>query len=299
MHEAGGHLSDEQLTGRLELTWTNKHLALLADALGGYEWLPPTDYRIAETRLLRTTGSYGRTSRESKRASDNLVIRGDALNALRSLTQLHEFAGEFVGNVKLAYLDPPFNTQQAFPNYDDALEHSVWLTMIRDRLLQVRALLSNDGSVWVHCDDSEQAYLRVVLDEVMGRDNFVACVIWEKKAGTDSRPGISSVHDYILVFARDKGIWSDRRNPMPFGERQLARYENPDNDPRGVWQSGDMSAQGGHGTKSQFYSITLPSGRIVDPAPGRCWIYTPERYEEVKADNRLWFGKEGNNAPAR
>ena len=115
-----------------------------------------------------------RDGRNGARAKDNLLIRGDALNALTSLCELPEFAREYVGKVKLAYLDPPFNTQQAFEHYDDALEHSVWLTMMRDRLLQIRKLLSPDGSVWVHCDDSEQAYLKVMMDEVFGRDNFVA-----------------------------------------------------------------------------------------------------------------------------
>ena len=159
--------------GRLELTWTNKHLRLLADDDGSYTWVSPSDYRVAEVRLLRDAGVVGITD-APERAADNLLIRGDALNALTSLVQLPEFARHYVGKVKLAYLDPPFNTQQSFLHYDDALEHSVWLTMMRDRLLQIKTLLASDGSIWVHCDDSEQGYLKVMMDEVFGRENFVA-----------------------------------------------------------------------------------------------------------------------------
>src|SRR5215211_4350384 len=159
--------------GRLELTWTNKHLRLLAHEDGSYEWVPPSDYRVAEVRLLDNAATVGDTSAERSRAKDNLLIRGDALNALTSIAELSEFARELVGKVKLAYLDPPFNTQQAFAQYDDALEHSVWLTMMRDRLLQVKKLLSADGSVWVHLDDSEMAYCKAMMDEVFGRENFV------------------------------------------------------------------------------------------------------------------------------
>jgi len=122
--------------GRLELTWTNKHLRLLAHEDGSYEWLDRADYRVAEVRLLHDVAAIGSVGK--RRAADNLLIRGDALHALTSLARLSEFASEYVGKVKLVYLDPPFNTQQAFTHYDDALEHSVWLTMMRDRLMQAR-----------------------------------------------------------------------------------------------------------------------------------------------------------------
>jgi len=123
--------------GRLELTWTNKPERLLAHEDGSYEWVSPSDYRVAEVRLLHDAGTVGEVRSDRSRAKDNLLIRGDALNALTSLTNLPEFEREYVGRVKLAYLDPPFNTQQSFLHYDDALEHSVWLTMMRDRLLLV------------------------------------------------------------------------------------------------------------------------------------------------------------------
>jgi adenine-specific DNA-methyltransferase len=184
----------------LELTWTNKHLRLLAHEDGRYEWVSPSDYRFAEVRLLDDVRTVGEVS--SDRARDNLLIRGDALNGLRSLARLPEFASEYLGKVKLAYLDPPFNTQQSFLQYDDALEHSVWLTMMRDRLAQMRELLAPDGSIWVHCDDSEQAYLKVAMDEIFGRENFVATIVWEKADSPrmDAKR-FSSSHDYIIVHA--------------------------------------------------------------------------------------------------
>src|SRR4030088_330827 len=139
-------MSTEHHRGRLELTWTNKDQCLLVDADGSYTWLSPADYRVAEVRLLHTTGKVGALAVDRKRPRDNLLIRGDALNALTSLARLPEFSREYAGTVKVAYLDPPFNTQQSFLHYDDALEHSVWLTMMRDRLAQVRALLAPAGS---------------------------------------------------------------------------------------------------------------------------------------------------------
>src|ERR1700730_943119 len=155
-------------------------MRLLAAEDGSYEWVPPSDYRVAEVRLLHSVTSVGEVGPDRLRAVDNLPIRGDALNALISLARLPEFAREYLGKVKLAYLDPPFNTQQSFLHYDDALEHSVWLTMMRERLLQIKDLLSDEGSLWVHLDDSEMPYCKAMIDEIFGRENFIATVIWEK-----------------------------------------------------------------------------------------------------------------------
>jgi adenine-specific DNA-methyltransferase len=283
-------------SGRLELTWTNKDQRLLAHGDGSYEWLPPADYRVAEVRLLDNAGTVGKARADRSRAKDNLLIRGDALNALTSLVQLPEFAKELVGKVKLAYLDPPFNTQQSFLHYDDALEHSVWLTMMRDRLLQVKKLLTPDGSLWVHCDDSEQAYLRVMMDEIFGRENFVASVVWEKFGTRDNRTQISTSHDYIIIFATDRAAF--KRNLLPFGDKQRARYSNPDNDRRGDWASLPMHAKAGPGRRQeQFFTVTTPSGRKVDPPAGRCWAYTRDRFDELVADGRIWFGEKGRNVP--
>lgn len=193
-----------QPQGALELTWTNKRRRLIESKGGAYDyaWVEPSDYRVAEVRLLHEAAIVGNAAdRDSVR--DNLLIRGDALHALRSLTSLPEYATEYVGKVKLAYLDPPFNTGKAFEHYQDSLEHSIWLTLMRDRLQQVARLLAEDGSVWVHCDDSEQAYLKVLMDEVFTRDNFVATVVWQKvySPRMDAKR-FSSSHDYVLVYAK-------------------------------------------------------------------------------------------------
>ncbi len=283
--------------GRLELTWTNKPLRLLAHEDGSYEWVSPSDYRVAEVRLLHDAGAVGEVHAQPDRAMDNLLIRGDALNALTSLIELPEFAREYLGKVKLVYLDPPFNTQQSFLHYDDALEHSVWLTMMRDRLVSIKTLLSPEGSVWVHCDDSEQAYLKVMMDELFGRENFVAAMVWQKLMGRENRTDISTTHDYVLLYARSRGQWAATRNVLPFGEDQMARYANPDDDHRGPWTSGDLTAKAGAGRRrSQFYAITLPSGRIVNPPPGRCWLFTEDRLQEFMADDRIWF-RDGDSVP--
>jgi len=257
----------------------------------------PSDYRVAEVRLLDDVTTVGKVGRE--RAGDNLLIRGDALNALRSLARLPEFAREYVGKVKLAYLDPPFNTQQSFLHYDDALEHSVWLTMMRDRLAQVRGLLADDGSVWVHCDDSEQAYLKVVMDELFGRQNFVATIIWQKSYTRENRTDVSTVHDYILLYAQHHEAWASSRNLLPATGEQIGRYRNPDNDPRGVWKALPAHAKAGAGRRAaQFHDLTLPSGRVVRPPRGNCWRYVSERFEDLVADNRVWFGQHGDSMPA-
>ncbi|SRR5712692_2567370 len=217
--------------GRLELTWTNKDLRLLAYEDGSYEWVPPSDYRVAEVRLLHDVATVGVVADQKDRTCDNLLIRGDALNALTSLAVLPEFAAEYADKVRLAYLDPPFNTQQSFLHYDDALEHSVWLTMMRDRLLQVKGLLGPEGSVWVHCDDAEQHRLRCVMDEVFGPENFVATIIWEKAdSPRNSARQLSTDQDYLVVYSKSPE-WVPNR--LPRTEASDAIYTNPDDDPLG------------------------------------------------------------------
>lgn len=282
-------------SGKLELTWTNKHLRLLADEEGGYTWVQPSDYRVAEVRLLHDVETVGETRDDRARAKDNLLIRGDALSALTSLCELPELAREYVGKVKLAYLDPPFNTKQAFEHYDDALEHSVWLTMMRDRLLQIRKLLAADGSVWVHCDDSEQAYLKVMMDEVFGRDNFVATIVWQKAHSrrNDARL-ISSAHDYLIAFGRGSGTAFNRADP---DSSQRAMYSNPDSDSRGDWISIPLHAP--ELRANLQYEVTGPSGRRFLPPAGRHWSMTQARFEALLEDGRIYFGPKGNNVPRR
>jgi adenine-specific DNA-methyltransferase len=222
---------------------------------------------------------------------DNRLIFGDNLLALKALEQ------DFTGKIKCIYIDPPYNTGTAFEHYDDSLEHSTWLSLIRDRLSLLRNLLTKDGSLWISIDDNEAHYLKILCDEVFGRTNFVATVIWEKRKSRENRRVFSFNHDYVLVFAKDKLLFEAVRNPIALNDQVLARYKNPDNDPRGPWQSVSANAQAGHATPSQFYSLKLPSGRLIEPPKGRCWLYTTDRMEEEIRAGNIWFGLDGDNAP--
>jgi adenine-specific DNA-methyltransferase len=282
-------------SGRLELTWTNKPLRLLAHEDDSYEWVPPSDYRVAEVRLLNDAGTAGDVHADAERANDNLLIRGDALSALTSLIKIPEFRDAYVGNVKLAYLDPPFNTGEIFPNYNDALEHSVWLTVMRDRLLQIKKLLAKNGSVWVHCDDYEQHRVRCVLDEVFGASAFVATILWQKRYSRDNRPAIGPVHDFIHVYAPMGTDWKKVRNRIP--RVSAKEYRNPNNDPNGLWRPIPLDAQAGHATEAQFYEIVTPGGAVHPPPKGRCWSVTKPRFDELVAEGRVYFGLNGRGKP--
>jgi adenine-specific DNA-methyltransferase len=269
-------------------------MRLLAHDDVSYEWVDPHDWRVAEVRLLHPAGEV-----DDPPKTGNLLIQGDALHALTTLTSLPEISPDYVGKVKLCYIDPPFNTGQTFQHYDDAVEHSVWLTMLRDRLVQIKKLLTEDGSIWVHLDDVEQHRGRCVLDEIFGADNFIATIVWQKIYTRDNRKAISVSQDYIHVYAREAVAWKASRNLVPRDEHQLSDYKNPDNDPRGPWKSTPMTAQAGHGTAAQFYDITLPSGESIQPTKGTCWRFTKLRYEELVKDNRIWFGVKGTSRPSQ
>jgi len=278
--------------GRLELTWTNKSLRLLAHEDGSYEWVSPSDYRVAEVRLLHditTVGDVGKV-----RAADNLLIRGDALNGLTSLGRLPEFTSEYLGKVKVVYIDPPFNTQQSFLQYDDALEHSVWLTMIRDRLLQIRDLLAPDGTVWLHLDDAEVHRARSVLDEVFGTDYFIGTIIWQKAdtVRNDARR-FSVSHDYILVYGAPD--WTANRLPRTEAMDQI--YKNPDNDPRGPWLAGTLISPSYRA--SGDFEVHTPGGKVHPPPKGTSWRVPRETFDQLLTDNRIWFGKNETATPQR
>lgn len=280
-------------SGRLELTWTNKGRSLLAREDGSYEWVDPGDYRVAEVRLLHDVTTVGESHPKSRRASDNLLIQGDALHALRSLNELPEFAQEYAGKIRLVYIDPPFNTGQAFEHYDDNIEHSVWLTMLRDRLMQIKPLLAPNGSVWLHLDDNEVHRARCVLDEVFEPDAFVATVIWQKRTTRENRAAFSSMHDYLHVYSPKGSRWVEDRNRLP----DEGEYSNPDNDLRGPWRSIPLTAQAGHATASQFYDVVSPTGKRFSPPQGRCWTYTRDRFDQLVADNRIYWPKRGDGRP--
>lgn len=224
--------------------------------------------------------------------SGNHVIHGDAETVMTDLARTGS------GKVRLALLDPPYNTKSTFHHYGDRQASDIWLETRRRHLELVRELLDPLGSVWIHLDDSEHHYARVMFDEVFGRANYVSTMVWQKTLSRENRTAISSSHEYILVYAKDRKAWARSRNTLDSTPEQLARYKNPDNDPRGPWTSGDTTAKAGPGRRStQFYDLVLPSGRTVNPAPGMAWRYTRERFEEMIADGRIYFGMKGDNMP--
>ena len=220
---------------------------------------------------------------------DNRLIFGDNLLALKVLE------AEFAGRVKCVFIDPPYNTGSAFTHYDDGLEHSIWLGLMRDRLEIIRRLLSDDGSLWITIDDNEAHYLKVLCDEIFGRANFVANVLWQKRFAPNSTAQyISDSHDHVLLYAKEKVQW--KRKLLPRDEKHNQNYKNPDNDPRGLWTSGDMSARNSY--SAGIYPITGPYGRVISgPPKGMYWRVSFDKFRELDKDRRIWWGKNGGNVP--
>lgn len=247
-------------------------------------WIGKDEELKLEPRILieDPEKSYG------DRSSENMLIHGDNLLALKALEQ------DFAGKIKCIYIDPPYNTGSAFEHYDDNLEHSTWLNLMKPRLEILRKLLHpTGGSLWISIDDDENHYLKVLCDEVFGRPNFVASVIWQKKhsRANDAR-WFSDNHDYILVYAKDKFSW--QRNLLPRPEQE-SDYSNPDDDPRGVWTSQPLQVK----TPSEkcIYEIVGPTGKRFWPPKGRSWQFGVDRYKELVGENRIWFGEDGSNVP--
>jgi adenine-specific DNA-methyltransferase len=231
--------------------------------------------------------SYGSGS------SPNRLIHGDNLDVLRAIGR------DLTGTVRCVYLDPPYNNRERYGHYDDRLSHERWLASMRSRLELLADLLSDDGSLWISIDDNEVHYLKVLADEVFGRQKFVTTIAWEHRTTRENRRVFSNNHEYLLVYARDLERFKERRNPVGLSDDVLRRYKNPDNDPRGPWQSISLTAQGGHGTKSQFYEFIAPNGRRHKPPKGRCWIFTKQRMERAIEEGEVWFGRDGNGVPRR
>ncbi|WP_027622185.1 site-specific DNA-methyltransferase [Acetivibrio clariflavus] len=253
---------------KLELTWIGKY-----------------DEIKVEPRILLEDKSKGYGDPNT----ENMLIHGDNLLALKALEQ------DFAGKIKCIYIDPPYNTGNAFEHYDDNLEHSIWLNLMKPRLEILKNLLSNDGSIWISIDADESHYLKVLCDEIFGRKNFIDEIIWQRAfAPVNLKKTLSRSHDCILVYAKNYDN-EFQLNKLPRSETQLSNYKNPDNDPRGLWTSSDCTV--GPVVPEKLYEITLPSGRKVTPPDGRCWLYTKERFDELVRDNRIWFGENGNNVP--
>lgn len=222
---------------------------------------------------------------------DNKLIFGDNLLALKALEQ------EYANKVKCVFIDPPYNTGSAFEHYDDGVEHSLWLSLMRDRLVAIRKLLANDGSLWIAIDDNEGHYLKVLCDEVFGRAAFVSTIVWENFYGRSNAAAISPAHNYILIYSPMGQDWKKVRNLLPRGAESAAKYKNPDNDPRGPWRLGPIFAAGER-HEGLMYTIKTPSGKEVSPPKGSHWRMVESKFNEMVKEGRILFGDKGDNNPA-
>ncbi|MGZ8245127.1 site-specific DNA-methyltransferase [Methylomagnum sp.] len=257
------------------LDWVNKHQAKQATTAVPY-------------RVLEFQSTHGNPSAE------NMLIRGDNLEALKALLPF------YAGRVKCIYIDPPYNTQSAFEHYDDKLEHSQWLSMMYPRLVLLRDLLAEDGSIWVSIDDNEGHYLKVLMDEVFGRNNFIANVIWQKKfSPQNDAKWLSDMHDHLLVFAKNKQAWHPKL--LPRSLKQEKNFKNPDNDPRGPWSSADYTcAKSKDERPNLYYPIRNPfTGLDVWPKTTRVWAFDKDATLVNEKDNLLWWGVNGDNPVPR
>lgn len=224
----------------------------------------------------------------------NMLIQGDNLDALKALLPF------YAGRVKCIYIDPPYNTRSAFEHYDDNLEHSRWLAMMWPRLELLRELLAEDGSIWVSIDDNEGHYLKVIMDEVFGRANFVSNIVWQKRYSRENREAIGDVHEHVLVYAANVEKFKKARNKLPLDEEQAKIYRNPDNpretDPEKRWRGLPMTAQGFR--PNQMYEIVADNGRTHRPPEGRCWSMIEPEFEKLRAKGRIYWGKDGNAQPS-
>lgn len=242
----------------------------------------------------------------------NLIVQGDNLHALKALLP------RYAGQVKCIYIDPPYNTGNEGWVYNDNVNspeirkwlhetvgregedlsrHDKWLCMMYPRLVLLKQFLRDDGAIFVSIDDSEVATLRLLMDEIFGIGSFVANFIWEKRKNRENRKVVSIRHDHIICYVKKADRLGQVIRPLPMDRVALARYKNPDNDPRGPWKSDPATAQAGHGTKSQFYVLTAPNGKKHNLPGGRCWVYTEDVMNEKIRDGRIWFGDHGNNVP--
>ncbi len=244
--------------------------------------------------------------------NDNLLVQGDNLLALKALLP------HYAGQVKCIYIDPPYNTGEESWIYDDKVNspemrewlgkivggeaedlsrHDKWLCMMYPRLTLLHELLSDDGTLWMSIDDNEVHDARILLDETFGRNNFLATIVWQKRTSPEARLPLGAAHDYILVYAKNLEQAKRSINRIPLSTLRTSAYKNPDNDPRGPWASRDITGQVGHATENQFYELRTPTGKKYRPPTGRCWTMTEESFKKLVADNRIWFGKNGDSRP--
>ena len=295
----------------------------LTDETSGFNWLGKNYARMLTnmdtTTLIRPDEEHN--AKPENRDSRNVYISGDNLDALQHLVK------SYGGKVKVIYIDPPYNTGSDGFVYNDkfnftadelakrldvsreraerilsmtrrgSASHAAWLTFMLPRLSFARDLLTDDGVIFISIDDNEQANLKRLCDEVFGEECFVAQFIWEKRKTREKRSSISIRHDYVLCYVKDIELLEDSLGLEMMTKAALSRYKNPDNDPKGPWTSVPAIAQAGHGTKSQFYTFAAPNGKSYNLPSGSCWRMTLEKMNEAVAQNKIWFGSDGNGVP--
>lgn len=288
MAKKGGHDVTELNFKGKEFVW-NHHLAVPFRPL-----VPDAAKGVGDVRL-----------------DGNLIIQGDNLHALKALLPM------YAGKVDCIFIDPPYNTGNEGWAYndnvnspmikewlaanpigvEDGLRHDKWCAMMWPRLRLLHDLLADNGSLWITIDDNELANVLGMAREIFGEDNFISVFVWQKRKTRENRKVFSTSHDYIVCLAKVREAFEVARNLLPLTDAARARYRNPDADARGEWQSVAITAQAGHGTKSQFYEIVTPGGKVVKLSSGSCWRFTKEKLETLIADNRIWFGEDKNNVP--
>lgn len=260
---------------KLELTWIGKDVRpklepriLLEDPAKSYH----AKHRVSENDIF-----------------DNRLIFGDNLLALKALEQ------EFAGKVKCVFIDPPYNTGSAFTHYEDGLEHSIWLSLMRDRLEIIHRMLSDDGSLWITIDDNEAHYLKVLCDEVFGRSNYKTTITWQRKYSVSNNfQGIATICDFVLVYSKSEKF---KNNLLPRTEESTARYANPDNDPRGPWKAVDYLNQATPEQRRNLcYDIINPNTGAIIRNTKKAWKYDPNTHQKHVEENRIWWGKSGTNS---
>ena len=260
---------------KLELSWIGKEIR------------PKLEPRILLEDPAKTYHAKHRIT--GKDIFDNRLIFGDNLLALKALET------EFARKVKCVFIDPPYNTGSAFEHYDDGVEHSIWLSLMCDRLEIIRRLLSEDGSLWITIDDREMPYLRVLCDEVFGRKAFVAQNVWQKRYSRDNNSAIGDVHDYVICYAIDAERFKAIRNRVEPDAKTRSAYRNPNNDPRGPWRLIPMT--GAELRPNQQYPVTTPTGKVIYPPEGRHWSVLEEKFLGLVAEGKVFFGKRGDSQP--
>lgn len=225
--------------------------------------------------------------------SGNMIIHGDnhvVCGILHSSLQ---------NQVKCIYIDPPYNNGEEYSYYSDVSSHKKWLYHMRIILSDLFSLLTPDGSIWISIDDKEMHYLKILCDEIFDAKNFIATIVWQHRTTRENRRVFSNNHEYILLYAKNPIAFKNARNLLPMNTETKKRYKNPDNDPRGPWQSVSLNVQSGHAVASQFYTIVSPTGIPHNPPKGRCWIYNEERMLDEIAKGNVWFGADGNSVPRK